>query len=456
MQDTLTRYRMVQPGDRVVAAVSGGPDSVGLLDVLHRLAPDLGLDLVVAHLDHGLRGAQDATETRFVRELAQSRGLAFETGRAPDLRQEQGALEERAREARYAFLERVRQKHRAQCIAVGHTLDDQAETVLMRLLRGSGPSGLAGMPPIREPGVIRPLIRVRHSQIQAYLGERGLSWCTDPSNLEPGCLRNRIRLELIPHLLGYQPRLVEHLADLADLLQEEDRYMEEAARQWLDVHRDGASGEADVSFPREAWLSIAPGLQRRVLRQAVREAAGGLRSLHRVHVDAVMGLLREGRSQAGLDLPGGLRVWRVYDRIRFGYPSAQGPSAYGASLPGPGTYAVEALGLHFILNERARAEVSSLRGPPETAFLDAARLSYPLELRPVQPGDRFVPLGMRGHRKVKDFLIDGKVPQEARQRVPVLVSGGKVAWLCGHRIDDRFKVNEGTDRVLEVRMEALA
>lgn len=454
VRKTLARHRMVQAGDRVVVAASGGPDSTCLLDVLHGLAPNLGLDLVVAHFDHGLRGAEDASETRFVHEMAQSRGLAFETGRAPDLRQAPGSLEERARDARYAFLERVRQQHRAQCIAVGHTLDDQAETVLMRLLRGSGPAGLAGMPPVREPGVIRPLIRVRRAQVEAYLCQRGLSWCTDPSNLEPGCLRNRVRLELLPELLEYQPRLVEHLGDLADLLREEDRCMEEAARQWVDAHRCGPSTGGDVSLPCNAWLSLDTGLQRRVVRQAVQEAAGGLRRLHRVHVDAVMELAREGRSQAGLDLPGGLRVWRAYDRILFGYPESQALPAYCEALPGTGTFEINGMGLRFILKEKERTEISSLNVSPNVAFLDAARVSFPLELRPVQPGDRFVPLGMRGRRKVKDFLIDCKVPLKERRRVPVLVSGENVIWLCGHRIDDRFKVNEGTGRILEIRMES--
>jgi len=453
--DTLNRHRMIRRGDGVVVAASGGPDSTCLLDVLHRLAPDGGLHLVVAHFDHGLRGAQDALETGFVRDLARARGLAFEVGRAPDLRQVPGSLEERAREVRYAFLERIRQKHQCQRIALGHTLDDQAETVLMRLLRGSGLSGLIGMPPTREPGVIRPLIRMRRSQIEAYLDGQGLSWCTDASNLEAGCLRNRIRLHLIPQLLAYQPRLVEHLGDLADLLREEDRFMDQAARQWVGAHKSLSIDGTDVSLPREAWLSLEPGLQRRVIRQAVKEGAGGLRRLHRVHVDAIMGLLREGRSQAGLDLPGGLRVQRVYDRVLFGDPCSEDLPAHGRSLPGPGAYDVDGTGLRFTLKERARAEVSSLAVSPRVAFLDAARLSYPLELRPVKPGDRFVPLGMHGHRKVKDFLIDRKVPLSDRRRALILASHGEVAWLCGYRLDDRFKVTGRTDRVLEVRIKNL-
>jgi tRNA(Ile)-lysidine synthase len=445
---------MVQQGDRVVLAASGGPDSTCLLDILHRLAPDLDLHLVVAHFDHRLRGVEDASETRFVREMAQRRGLAFETGAAPDLLQGKGSLEERAREARYSFLEGVRQKYRGQRLAVAHTMDDQAETVLMRLLRGSGPSGLAGIPLVREPGVIRPLINVRRFQVEDYLRENGLSWCTDPSNLEPGCLRNRIRLEVLPQLLEYQNRLVEHLADLADLLREEDRFMGKAARQWLDGHRCGPSNEKSVSFIREAWMGLEPGLQRRIIRQAVQKAAGGLRRLHRVHVDAVAELIRDGRSQAGLDLPGGLRVRREYERILFGPPDSTDPPAYCASLPGPGTYDVEDPGLRFTLEERAREKVPSLSVSSKVAFLDADVVSYPLELRPVKPGDRFVPLGMRGHRKVKDFLIDRKVPLEDRCRIPVLASGGRVVWLCGHRIDDQFKVTDRTGRILEICMES--
>jgi len=223
VRSTLKDRGMVREGDRVVAAVSGGADSVCLLDVLARLSMELGLDVAVAHFDHGLRKDQDQSETLFVKDLAEGLELPFYTEKAsPPLQGRAGSLEERARDARYAFLERVRQAHRARRVAVGHNMDDQAETVLMRLLRGSGPSGLSGIPLVREPGIIRPLISVRRRDIEAYLKARGLPWRVDPTNLKTRHLRNRIRLELLPLLLDFQPRLVERLGGLADLIRDGD------------------------------------------------------------------------------------------------------------------------------------------------------------------------------------------------------------------------------------------
>lgn len=453
VRSTLADHGMVRPGDRVVVAVSGGADSVCLLDALHRLSPGLDLHLAAAHFDHGLRGDEDAAETRLVARLASERGVPFETGRAdPPLRQPGGGLEERAREARYAFLERARQRHGAERVAVAHTLDDQAETVLMRLLRGSGLPGLSGVPPVREPGVVRPLIRVRRREVEDYLDRHALPWRTDPTNLQPVHLRNRIRLELLPLLLAYQPRLVEHLGELADLAREEDAVLQGLAREWLDARCGPPRGDR-ITLPRQPLAGLPAALRRRVVRQAVRSTSGGLAGIQRNHVTAVEGLVLGDRPNARVDLPGGRCVRRAYDRIVFGPSRAGGRPGFHVRLPGSGSHLVQEAGLRVHLEEKPRSAVPSLSGPRWTAHLDAGRARFPLEMRPWLPGDRFVPLGMRGRRKVKDFLIDRKVPAEERESVPLLLSAGTPVWLCGRRIDDRFKVTEETERVLVVRIE---
>jgi len=455
VRDTVSRYGMVDRGDRVVVAVSGGADSICLLHVLCRLAPEHGLRLVVAHFDHGLRADEDHADTLFVEEQARSRGLPFEVERAPALGDRTGSLEERAREARYAFLERVRQAHRAERLALGHTLDDQAETVLMRLLRGAGPTGLAAIPPVREPGIIRPLIRVRRREIEACLESEGLSWRLDPTNQETRYLRNRIRLELLPHLLRLQPRLVEHLGDLADLVREEDEFLDRLSLQWItaNAEKDPAGGTA---LPLHRFLKEPRPLERRIVRLTLRREAGGLRRIHRGHVRAVMDLARGDRPQAGIHLPGGLQVQRSYDRLIFGLVEPPVDRAGVHEIfPGPGTVTVARAGLRVVLELRDRADVGSLDQGPWTAYLDADIARFPLTLRSLQIGDRLVPLGMRGHRKVKDVFIDGKVPLNERSRALLLLSDDAPLWLCGHRIDDRCRITDGTTRVLEVRMERM-
>lgn len=215
VKNTISRYGMIRFGDRVVVAVSGGVDSVCLLDVLDKLRDELGVELFVAHFDHGLRPDDDEAETRFVKSLAASLDLPFETKKAfPSMLTGAGPLEERARNARYRFLEEVKEKFSAQKIAVGHNLNDQAETVFMRLLRGSGTSGLAGIPPVRDGHIIRPLIEISREEILTYIEQRGIKYLTDPSNFKTRFLRNRIRLELLPNLKQIQPRIIELLGRL--------------------------------------------------------------------------------------------------------------------------------------------------------------------------------------------------------------------------------------------------
>ena len=230
VKETIFRYQMVDPGDLCILGVSGGPDSVCLLHILHELRGELEIRLVVAHYDHGLREKEDEAETRFVRRLASSLALPFESEKASLLKEGiTSSVEERARNARYAFFESLKDKLCAQKIALGHNLNDQAETVLMRLLRGSGPSGLAGIPPSRENTIIRPLIEIRREEIESYLKSRELTYVIDSSNLQTDYLRNKIRLELLPRLLEYQPRLIDHLGQLASIIWGDNKYLETPA-----------------------------------------------------------------------------------------------------------------------------------------------------------------------------------------------------------------------------------
>jgi tRNA(Ile)-lysidine synthase len=449
---TLSRHGMLESGDCVVIAVSGGADSVCLLDVLNRLVPELGLRLIVAHYDHGLRKADDERETRFVKELARRINLLCEVGRASGLSKEFGSLEERAREFRYRFLEEIREKHGAQKIALGHTLDDQAETVIMRFLRGSGSTGLSGIPPTRDQGIIRPLIDIRRKEVEEYLMSRGLTWQMDSSNQDTGYLRNRIRLELLPELIQYQPQLVEQLGDLAKTLREENRFLDALAREWFETHFNDL-GDGSISIPRVETLRIDPAIRGRVIRRAIERVAGGLRRIERRHVEAIEELARGERPQGEINLPKGLTVKRSYDRLVCGFMSQEEKAHFTLEIPSEGTYGIKEAGIRITIKQKNPNSLIRLDGSPLTVFLDAGKVKFPLTLRSILPGDRFVPLGMQGHRKIKDFLIDLKIPSEERPGIPLLLSGDTIAWVCGYRMDDRFKLEEGTEKVLEVTLK---
>lgn len=450
VKKSLTRYGMINQGDLVIVGVSGGPDSVCLLDILYQLRDELNIRLIVAHYNHGLRKDEDESETRFVQELANALYLPFETEKTHLLSEGPNAsLEERARNARYNFLERMKEKHGAQKIALGHNLNDQAETFLMRLLRGSGSSGLTGIPPCRDNVIIRPLIETKRAEIEAYLEARHLSFMMDSSNLDRRFLRNKIRLELLPSLLEYQPRLIEHLGQLADILREENAYLERVAQDW--VERKAEPGpRGDILIPLSPFLNLSQPIRNRVTRHLIVRVCNTLRRIDQHHIDAVHSLALGRRPQGMISLPNGLTVKRIYDKLSFRIAMKQKPWAFRYVLGGPGTFHFEEIGRTISLAELDGSADMNLGNSRQIAYLDAGKIKYPLILRNFRPGDRFIPLGMTGHRKIKDFFIDLKIPSEERALIPILINQNTPAWICGLRIDDRFKVTPETKRILKI------
>lgn len=454
VDNTISKYRMIGRGDRVIVAVSGGADSVCLLDVLHSLKGVLGIELVVAHFDHGLRPGEDASETEFVKSLATSFDCDFVTKKAgPALKLGSASLEERARDVRYRFLKEVKEQFSAQKIAMGHNLNDQAETVLMRLLRGSGPSGLSGIPPVRDTHIIRPLIEVTRSQIQSYLSNRGLSHITDSSNSETKHLRNEIRLNLLPQLERYQPKIVEILGRTAGIMREENEWLEAKATRWLKKWAEKGSND-EIVLPLLQFKGLPEPLKNHVIRQALKRKGGSLRRISLPTIDAIKQIATGSKPQAEVTLPNMLAVKRVYDRLIFSKSKPQTPKRFGYIMDKPGAFDLETLGCTIQLEEVERKALVELKTSAWTACLDADLITYPLMLRNFLPGDRFVPLGMTGHKKLKSFFIDMKIPSHVRARIPILLQGNKPIWICGLRIDDRFRVTSKTKRVLKITFEA--
>jgi tRNA(Ile)-lysidine synthase len=447
VRDTISRYELLNKGDQVIVAVSGGPDSVCLLHILQAMANELALRLVVAHFDHGLRPADDADETAFVHALAQSMDLPFETAKATQLKREgNGSLEERAREVRYAFLDRVRSQYGAQKIALGHNINDQGETVIMRLLRGAGSLGLAGIPPKRENRIIRPLISLSREEILSYLKERGLPYKTDWSNLDQAYLRNKIRLGLMPLLLEYQPRLIEHLSHLADILREEGDYLDNEAQRWL--LKEGTLSQGRTSIPIPPLRLLPRAMRYRVVRRLLMGARRNLRRINWDHVEAIDTLIRSERPQGTLNLPRGVIVKKTYDTLYIDKEAPFQPVPFHYVLEGPGRVYLKETNQTLSLAEISPESAVDLGKDPNTAYLDKATVHFPLIVRQMRPGDRFMPLGMRGRKKIKDLFIDEKIPSEIRRKTLLLVSRESILWVCGYRMDERYKVTEDTKRIL--------
>ena len=458
---TIRRHQMVVPGETVLVAVSGGPDSTSLLHLLHSLRDQLQIKLEVGHLNHMLRGEAAQEDARFVEDLASSLSLPSHT-EAIDVqtlaRREKLSEEQAARVARYRWLEQVADRIGARKIAVGHSADDLAETVLLNLLRGSGVEGLGGIPPVRGR-IIRPLLEVWRDEIEVYCSQRGLNPRIDASNQDLSYLRNRIRHQLLPLLTTeYQDNVKDILVRLADVARQETDHLRSQTEQSLEELIISSTPE-QLSISLEKLADQPKALQRRLIREAVRRLKGDIVELSFVHVEAVLDLMSSG-GEKRLNLPLGLSVRKRGEELIFGTlheskPSRQVLAGLQRQIAVPGTTNIPELGISL------QAEIFPATHPftfdqsnkARIAYLDWDTLHIPLTIRTWSHGDRFLPLGAPGTIKLHDFFINSKIPQEERYRIPLLVSGVHIIWLVGWRINERFKVTTLTKRVLRLQVK---
>jgi len=444
--ETVTRYAMFRPGQRVGVAVSGGADSVCLLHILVDLSPGWNLRLFVLHLDHQLRGEESRQDARFVAEMAQRLGLEAHVEQANrDLRTEN--LEQAARRVRRAFFLKFLESGEADRVALGHTRSDQAETVLFRFLRGSGTAGLAGIRPISPEGMVRPLLAVSREEVEDYLRRRGIPWREDATNFSLEFARNRIRHELLPGLVQqWNPALAGTLAQTADWAFEEERYWEsEIARLaglYLTVQPPAVLLRAD-----RLW-DLPRAVARRLIRRAIELIKGDMRGIDFCHVDAVLRLGASVEGSGRLQLPG-LDVYRSFDWIRVaplreGSPESRLLSVSvhvpgSARLPGSGsTVGFEILGRDSGYTGRMR-------------HLDWERISVPLELRNWRPGDQYRPLGSAREEKIKTLFQEFRVPLWERRYWPVVTSGSSIIWSRRFGPSSDFAATQDTRVFLAIR-----
>jgi len=458
--EVVRKHQSLKAGERVLVAVSGGPDSSALLLILARLRPQLGVELSVAHFDHMLRGRGEAAEDEtFVRGLAGALTIAVVCGRgdvAARARRARESVEEAARHLRYAFLGRQAKSLGAGVIGLGHSRDDRAETVLLHLLRGSGLDGLVAMRPRspwpigRGPEVARPLLELCRDETERYCREAGITPRQDPTNEMLIATRNRIRHQLLPSLRQFNPRVEEALVRLADAAAADVAYLEAAAEEaWVRLARKEKGG---ISFPRRDLAEMHPALVARVLRRAVCHLARGTPvDLEAVHVEVILSNL--GRPRGRYSLPHGLTAAldsRSVRIIRGQPPSPQGVPQTALAVPGRtrvGRWIVEAQ----VVPLPAQPE----RVEPLEAFLDADGVAGGLIVRSRRPGDRLRPLGLGGEKKLQDLLVDAKVALEERDLVPLVCAGWGIAWVVGHRIDERAALTETSSRALHLRFRPL-
>jgi tRNA(Ile)-lysidine synthase len=427
------RERLFSPGDRVLVAVSGGPDSVALLHLLRQLAPELGLSLGVAHYDHGLRGAESRGDADFVADLAHRLSLACHRGRGEvrtAARRDKVSLQMAARNLRLQFLRDTCRQNAYTKIALGHTADDQVELFWLRLLRGAGLEGLKGMWPISPEGLVRPLLAVGKAVLLAWLKKEGLPYRVDASNLRRDYLRNRVRLDLLPHLSqGYNPRLAQTIWRTQALLQEDERYLaRETAAAWDRLTQRLAPDCYALDLHR--FFSLEPALQPRVLRFGVAGLGADL-TLTAPQVGALLALARGERSGGLISLREGVQVARAGLNLHLMKALPASPRKAATELKDCPGEAESPPGWRWRLTLRA-GPTADFPPPPEVAWLNPEKLSLPLSVRFWRAGD-------------------AKIPRWLRPHLPLVVTpAGEIVWVAGLRVAEPVKILPASREILEI------
>ncbi len=472
-------------GETVVVAVSGGPDSMCLLHLLAGLAEQLNINLVAVYVNHGLRPSEAEQEQQLVRDTAEKLGSAFEPGvvnvtgyaKSHNL-----SFEHAARILRYDFLDKVAVQYRANKIALAHTADDQAEEVLLRLIRGTGRTGLAGMKTIRQGKYIRPLLSTAKSRLLDYLRQVNINFAQDSSNQQRIYLRNKIRLDLLPYLAReFNPNIRQTLLQTANILGDEEELLDDMTKKaCLDIFLNSESmqgkpfpdtvdagdegGHAteetqNLTLDLARFLTHPRAIQRRVLEKACWRMKN---KPYSKQIEQLLQLAHRERSGGRLHLAEGLRVHKLSNRLYFTYPAgmvarrgdltakACNNSGFEYEISGPGKWRLDQIGLTVEISFLDRLAAESTNKGKNCERLDLDRITFPLTIRAPQPTDRFVPLGSPGSKKISHFLIDQKVKKQHRGEVPVLVSDNTIVALLGLRIDHRFRITPTTSRVLHI------
>ncbi len=454
---------LVQPGSKMVVAVSGGVDSVVLLHLLRQIAPVLDLTLTAAHLNHGIRGQAAEADQRFVEALCKTWKIPLTVDIIPPgaLRDQTGSLEDVARRARLRFLRTTAEQVGASAIALGHHQDDQVETVMMALFRGAGTGGISGMLPRRGP-FIHPLLTCSKEEIERYANEEKLEFVQDVSNRDLSFSRNWLRHELLPRIeAAVNPRVKEQIGQTAEILRQENALLQRLTGQTF--YRLAHQTKGRVTFPRDAFLDLPRALRRRLIRLAYQCLTKTLKDLTFTHVAEVGKMVEKEDALGTLDLPNNIRFKREYEALIFTTTlSSDRMLDSPAVLLVPGRLLLPRRKV-FLTARRLTQEQSwkvkrtLLSGGAASAllvthaFIDYNKVNLPLRVRFWRPGDRMRPLGMKGRKKLQDLFVDKKIPRQQRSSWPLITDGAGIVWVPGMTVSDDYRVDRTTCCVLHLQ-----
>lgn len=447
--DTIEKYNMLSFTDHILVGLSGGPDSVCLLLTLNQLKSKYNLKISAIYIDHGLRPNDVPKEIEFCKKLCDDLNITFYS-HSINVKEfaikEKINLQEAARILRYATFDQISINIKADKIALGHNADDQAETVIMRLLRGAGPAGLSGIPPVRKK-IIRPLIEVERIEIEEFLEKNKVNFVFDSSNVNTKYMRNKIRHILMPAIKKISPQATKIISKTADIIREENDYINVSVTKALMRLMSRKTDQKVELFcnPMEV-LNIV--ILRRALRVAI-DSVKDLRGIEFDHIEEIIRLVKKGKPGDRIYLPKGIRAIKGYSTIIITSEPPQKLSIYQIDMPKE--ISIKENSMTLEIKELSIRDIQDYGNGKNLVYIDADKIKFPLIIRPRKEGDYFYPYGFGKKKKLQDFFVDEKIPRDERDLIPIIESEGNIVFIVGYRLDDRYKIDHNTKRCLQIK-----
>lgn len=444
----IDKHSMIKKGDGIVVGLSGGPDSVCLLHVLSSLREEYDISLYAVHLNHMIRGEEAIRDEKHARDFAESLKVPFfsESIAVEEYaKQNKMSSEEAGRYLRYRLFNEVAKKYEASKIALAHNMNDQAETMIMRFLRGTGISGLKGISPVREGRYIRPILSCTREEIEAYCRDKALNPVIDSTNAKSIYTRNKVRLEIIPYIRKhFNPNIISNLFNNSEIIRDEDDFINNLSREKYEAMR--ISGGIRI----EDFNLLHRAMKRRIIRLLIEEFRGNLNQIESKHIEDCIDFIEGSGTGKLISLPGGVNGRIEYDAFKISKTEARENFEEEVLIPGITRISDASVSIKTrILSGNS----DNLRENKNVKYFDYNKIKGTLTIRNRREGDYIYPKGMSGRKKLKDIFIDKKIPREEREKMPLIALEDEILWAIGMRDTRNYKINENTERILEIYFE---
>lgn len=444
--------KLIKSGETVIAAVSGGPDSMAMLNCLISLKKDLDYNLVVAHVNHGVRGEYAKRDQDFVKDYAKDLNVPYFTKNVDMVAygKELGiSSEEAGRILRYGFFREILSDYGGGKIAVGHNKNDQAETILHRIIRGTGLDGLKAMDFIKDD-IIRPLLNISRKEIEDYIGQENIKFVVDHTNLETDYTRNKIRLEVLPYIKdNFNPNIIDTLYRLTRIANGEIQAIEKITTESYNLMVKKVSNDS-IIYNGGLFKFQSQAIKKRLVRKAIENICGNLHGIEEIHVNGIVSLFNDGKTGKKIDISKGLSARVSYDDFIIELKNSKKTKLEINEIKLGENY-LEELGMEISLKLVPVEEIDIKN--PDIKYIDYGKISGSMLIRPRKAGDRFSPLGLGGSKKLKDYMIDKKIPLDKRDSTPILCDDGGIIWVIGFALSDKYKITEKTRQAVSMKIK---